>query len=103
MTKSTAEERAELSDIQIQEEAEEGKAGGIELDSKSSTSAGPRGPRRGCGIQMWPGKVGGEGRQDGGVGEVCSQLALMLCDDIETVGTHESGVLRTCLSEQPGD
>lgn len=49
------------------------------------------------------GRRSGEGRQGRGVGEVCSQLALILCDDIEIVGKHESGVGRTCLSEQPGD
>lgn len=44
---------------------------------------------------MWTGKVGGGDAGQGGggggeagqgVGEVCSQLALILCDDIEIVG-----------------
>lgn len=49
------------------------------------------------------GRRRGEGGRAGGVGEVCSQLALILCDDIEIVGKHESRVVRTCLSKQPGD
>lgn len=49
------------------------------------------------------GRQRGEGRQGKGIGEICSQLALILCDDIEIVGKHESRVVRTCLSEQPGD
>ena len=61
MTKSTAEEGTELSDIQIQE-AEEGQAGGMELDSKSSQPQQvPEAPWRGCGLQMWRGKVEGGG------------------------------------------
>ena len=63
MTKSTAEERTALSYIQIQEEAEEGKAGGIKLDSKEFNLSGSlRPPER-----LWDPDVdregGGEGRQ----------------------------------------
>lgn len=102
MTKSTAEERTELSDVQIQEEAEEGKAGGMELDSKSSQPQQvPEAPGEVVGSRCGWGRWRGEGRHGRGVGEVCSQLALILCDDIEIVGKHESRVVRTCLSEQP--
>lgn len=38
----------------------------------------------------------------GGGGQACSQLALILCDDIQIVGKHESRVVRTRLSDGPG-
>lgn len=58
-----------------------------------------RPPGKGCGIQMWKGKAEGEGEAGLGPGEVCSQLALILCDDVEIVGKHESaGWGRVCRS-----
>lgn len=47
--------------------------------------------------RLWAPDVAGEGGGERG-GEVCSQLALILCDDIQIVGKHESGVVRTRLS-----
>lgn len=77
-----------------------GREGEIKLESKSSEPEQvSEAPGKGCGIQMWRG--GGE--QGRGAGEACSQLALILCDDVEIVGKHESRVVRTCLSEQPRD
>lgn len=52
---------------------------------------------------MWTGKEEGGGEAGWGEGEVCSQLALILCDDIQIVGKHESRVVRTRLSEKPED
>lgn len=49
------------------------------------------------------GEVGEVGPGVGVLGKVCSQLALILCDDVEIVGKHESRVVRTCLSERPRD
>lgn len=49
---------------------------------------------------MWLGRQRGGG--EAGRGQACSQLALILCDDIQIVGKHESGVVRTRLPDSPG-
>lgn len=65
-TKPPQRKEQNFSDIQIQEEAEEGRRDRAEPESL--TSAGPSRPLRGCGIQMWPGKEGRGGRTGGGGG-----------------------------------
>lgn len=76
----------------------------IKLETESSQPEQVSRPRE----RLWnPDVVGkaegeGEGRRGGGGGQACSQLALILCDDIQIVGKHESRVVRTRLSDGPG-
>lgn len=72
----------------------------IKLETESSQPEQVSRPRE----RLWnPDVVGtAEGEGTGEGRQACSQLALILCDDIQIVGKHESRVVRTRLSDGPG-